>query len=404
MESYLKHAPCIYFSCGDDGKIIDVNETICEKLGYTRDELVGSKAETIFTIATRIFQQTHFFPLLKMHGSAEEIFLTLLAKDKQQLPVLISASRSIVEGEAVTVYFGIVVHNRKKFEDELIAAKKSAEAALNENKELIEARRQLQHHLEQLDQQVHLVAKQNEELRQFNRVATHDLQEPIRKLFLFVNMLDSNASEQDKAIAAKIRRVSEQMRSVVSGLQQYIWLAESTDTFTNIDLNELINAAVDRLRTEFPDVGLEVKTEDIPSMQADGEQMQMLFYHLLSNVIRFRKPGSPAQAYIAGTSLMKNQFRNVRDKYKYSEAVKLVVSDKGIGFTSDYKEQVFELFKRFHAESGPGVGLALCKRIVENHGGTIDIQSRKDDGAAVTIILPVQQVEDAPAKKMTAKD
>lgn len=404
MESYLQQAPCIYFSCGDDSKIIEVNDTACQKLGYTREELEGNKAEIIFTVATRIFQQTHFFPLLKMQGHAEEVFITMLAKDKEQLPILINAKRENVNGQDISVYIGIIVPNRKKFEDELLAAKKAAEAALHENKELMEARQQLQMHVEQLDQHMQLVGKQNEELRQFNRVVTHDMQEPMRKMLMFVNMLaDSQAGENEKAIAGRIKRVSEQMRAVISDLQQYIWLTETSGTYADINLNGVLAAAQEQLKKEVPDIELIIEAEDLPLLQADAEQMQLLFYHLLSNVVRFRKHGNTAHAHISGTSLMLNRFRNTKDKYKYDEVVKLVIADKGVGFDSSRKHILFGLFKRLHAESGRGVGLALCKRVVENHGGTIGIESSLNEGSVITVILPIKQVEAGPVE-MAAKD
>ena len=114
-------------------QLVEINETLCIALGYTKQELTGKKLDIIFTIATRIFYQTHFFPLLKMQEHAEEIFISLQTKDKEEIPVLLNAERIIINGETRLVHAGIVVRNRKKFEDELIAAKKSAEAALKEN-------------------------------------------------------------------------------------------------------------------------------------------------------------------------------------------------------------------------------------------------------------------------------
>lgn len=241
METYLNHAPCLYFSSADDGTLLDVNETLCVQLGYTRQELLGKKADILFTLSTRIFQQTHFFPLLKMQGHAEEIFITLQTKTKEHIPVLLNAERKTVNGEAINLYVGIVVHHRKKFEDELIAAKKAAEAALHESTALTQAKQELQQHLEQLDQQMNLVNKQNEELRQFNRVVTHDLQEPLRKLSVFTDMMLRNKEKENHIpLVEKLKRVSEQMRSIISGLQQYVWLTEAPNKLTAVNLNKLL--------------------------------------------------------------------------------------------------------------------------------------------------------------------
>ena len=225
MDTNLNMLPCLYFSSRDDGTLSEVNEPLCKNLGYSREELLGKKIETIFTVATRIFQQTHLFPLLKMQGHAEEIYISLRAKDGEEVPALINAERKELQQEMLTSYAGIIVHQRTKFEDELVAAKKAAETALHQNTALLHAKQDLQKHSEQLDQQMRMVSKQNEELRQFNHVVTHDLQEPLRKLFLFTErLLETDDRVSEKKMVEKIRLVSGQMRTIFSGLQQYIWL------------------------------------------------------------------------------------------------------------------------------------------------------------------------------------
>jgi sigma-B regulation protein RsbU (phosphoserine phosphatase) len=111
-----------------------------------------------------------------MKGEAEEIFMTLLTKEKKQVPVLINAATSMANGTVLFRFAGIPIQQRLKFEEEIIAAKKAAEKALNENTSLLQAKQELQQHAEQLDRQMVLAQKQNGELRQFNHVVTHDLQ------------------------------------------------------------------------------------------------------------------------------------------------------------------------------------------------------------------------------------
>ena len=150
MEDLLDTAPCGYFSFFDDGSVNVVNNTVCRLLGYEKNELEGKNVETIFTIPTRIFCQTHFFPLVKMQGHAEEIFLSLLTRTREYLPILLNAKR-VANDIPYTACAFIVVPNRKKFEDELVAARNTAEKALAENSELITARAELQQHMEKLD-------------------------------------------------------------------------------------------------------------------------------------------------------------------------------------------------------------------------------------------------------------
>lgn len=390
MENYLDQAPCLFFATSDDGILLDVNERLCSELGYSREDLIGKKSDLLFTIATRIFQQTHFFPLLKMQNHAEEIFISLKRSDGEELPVLINARRKEVNGQMVNLHSGIIVHNRQRFEQELISAKKAAEAALNENTTLIQAQLELQRHSEELDRQIFLVNKQNEELKQFNRVATHDMQEPLRKLSVFLNMLIEDRSQQEqKTLISKLRKVTEQMKEILAGLQQYVWLNETPVTISQVGLKEIILSAHAQLQEEFPQVELAIEIEGIPLFYGDPEQVAVLFYQLLSNVIRFRKDEGRASVKISFDTVRLNQFKNTEGRYKYIDHYRIRVKDEGIGLESEYKSQAFELFRRLHVNGGRGVGLALCKKIVDNHHGTISIDGAPGEGAAVTILIPL---------------
>jgi phosphoserine phosphatase RsbU/P len=391
---YITQAPVLFFCCKDDGTLLEVNDTLCATLGFSKDELLGKKVDEIYTLSSRIFHQTHFFPLIKMQNQASEIFITLQGKEKKPVPVLMNALRKLVDSEAVILHVGIEVQNRKKFEDELITAKKTAEAALQESTVLLQAKDELQQRMEQLDQQIELVNNQNVELRQFNRVITHDLQEPLRKLSFFHSMLvEGRAEFAQKEIVNKLIYVSEQMRAIVSGLQQYIWLTESAINVTTVELPSVLADVEQLLLNENPQVELIIKKDPLILINGDKEQIKVLLYQLLSNVVRFRKVENKAYVNISSKTLMLNKFKNLRDKYSYKKYLQLQIEDEGIGFDPLYKDQLFELFKRLHPISGRGIGLALCKKIIENHQGTITIDSIKGVGTTTTITLPIRDEE-----------
>jgi len=391
MDALFNLAPCYCFSCKDDGTLILVNEKLCARLGYSKEELSGEKLETLFTLPTRIFHQTHFFPLLHMQGYADEIFISLQTRAGDYVPVLINAARKESEEDAYTVYVGIEVQNRKRFEDELIAAKKAAEKALAENTALIRAKEALQEHAEALDSQMARVNAQHNELLQFNKVITHDLQEPLRKLSVFAKMILEGPDEApQKKLVEKLLGVSEHMRQIVSGLQQYIWLSEPSLIRVDVEPASVLLEARTLLQAEFPGINLVMEMDPLPGIQADPAQMRILFYQLLSNVIRFRKAGDRAYVKISAYSLQLNKFRNIADKYSYTGFIKVELADNGIGFNNEYGAQVFELYKRLHPQSGIGIGLALCKKIIENHQGEISIGARDGEGATVTLLLPAK--------------
>lgn len=406
MESAFRNAPCVYFATTDDGTLTDVNEWLCGQLGYHCNELIGKKLDLISTLATRIFHQTHFFPLLKMQGHAEEIFVTLQTKEKNVLPVLLNAERRLCDEKAITSYVGIVVHNRKKFEDELVAARKEAETALRENTALMQAKEALQTHTEQLDTQMETVRKQNEELKQFNRVVTHDLQEPLRKLFVFTNMLlENDEGEARQKAMNKIAAVTLHMRSIVKGLQQFVWLTDSALRMAPVDLNDVLKINRIKIEQDNPGVEFNLDAEPLPIIDADLEQMRFLFHEIFCNAVRFRKPGQPATVTVTASSLLQNQFRSMPGKYKYVDYLKLDINDEGRGMNADHKWQAVELFRRLHPDSGPGVGLSLCKKIVENHGGSIALESDEGNGTTVTIWLPLtkETADDARHLPITQK-
>ncbi|RYY95518.1 MAG: PAS domain-containing sensor histidine kinase [Chitinophagaceae bacterium] len=385
MEASFDTAPCLYFACDDGGRLLDVNETLCRRLGYRRDELAGQPVDLLFTLATRIFHQTHFAPLLRLRGSAEEIYITLRTKSGEELPVLVNAAGA--DGSTGLQFVAIPLLHRKQFEDELIAARKAAEDALRENTELQRIRAELQAHTALLDEQMSVVERQNEELRQVSRVVTHDLQEPIRKLMVFLNMLREEGPGKP-AVLDKVLRVSGELRSVVAGLQQYVWLTDAFCQPADQDLGHLLLLVQQELAAQYPDVQLQVSHGALPPVHGDRKQIHLLFYQLLDNAVRFRSSPTEARVRLAVTRVTHNRFRNLKDRYDFAEYLKLQLSDEGVGFDPAYAEQAFALFRRLHPQSGHGIGLALCRKVIENHQGSISIDSMPGSGSTVTFFLP----------------
>jgi sigma-B regulation protein RsbU (phosphoserine phosphatase) len=314
----------------------------------------------------------------------------LLTKEGQHLPLLMNAQQDPETG--FTICTGITVHNRKKFEEELIAAKKAAEQAVQENTELQKARQQLELHTRQLDDQLRQLDRQHEELRQFNRAVTHDLQEPLRKTLVFSNMLtemhEDNLPPDTQKLMDKLVRVVEQMRNAVSGLQQYVWLNEAPEEPVPVDLNALILKVQEELEKELGSDILNINFTSLPVISAKKEQIHLLLYHLFLNAVRFRKDENRAEVEVLTTVLQQNRFRNIKDRYQYEDFLRIEIRDKGQGFDPAYNLHVFDLFKRLHSNGGRGLGLSLCKKIVENHGGVISADSQPGKGTTITILFP----------------
>jgi len=393
----MQEAPCLCFSTDDKGLLLEVNNRLCNALGFEPNELIGRNVDIIYTLSSRIFYNTHLFPLLKLQGSADEIYLTYQTKNKETLPILLNANRIENSSGAINSFAGIVVHNRKKFEDEIIAARKAAELALDENIELIEAKKAAQLHAEELDRQMQKTQKQNEELKLFNRVVTHDLQEPLRKLLIFSSAFSENENEETgRSYVDRIVTSAKHLRSVVAGLQQYVWLTDTTFTPADINLNELLKDAVTALKKEYPDIILSLEADELPTITADGEQFRFLLQEILTNAMRFRKPGNEVHIAITWSKLLMNQFKNVEGHYKYVDHLKLDIEDDGIGIDPRFKDQALDLFKRLHPASGRGAGLSFCKKIAENHGGNLEINSKEGKGTTITVWLPLSKMQTTP--------
>jgi signal transduction histidine kinase len=178
------------------------------------------------------------------------------------------------------------------------------------------------------------------------------------------------------------------MRAVLSGLQQYIWLTESPTLLSHLALEELIPSVESKLKMEHPGVEISISFSGLPIIEADTGQMEFVFHELLSNAIRFRKQDGPLQVEISSHPVLQNQFRNLENKYKYADFWKVEIKDNGKGFSTEYAEQLFGLFKKLHPESGRGIGLALCKKVMDNHGGNISIRSSTKTGTTVTLLIP----------------
>ena len=384
-DALYESGPFGVFAFTDNGTIVTINDSAATELKYSNLQLQGKDLEMIFTLPTRIFYQTHFFPLVKMQGHAEEIFISLLCSDGEQLPVLLNAKRMEWDGNVVTCCAFIIVRNRKKYEDELVAARKTAEKALNENIELLKARNELQQHAADLDKQVHLVNRQNEELRQFSHVISHSLREPLRKILMFSSML-----EKDEAhiYRDKMLRSVNQLGNVVESLQQYVWLNEKRNNFAHLDLNEILADAETQLRQEFGSNVLKLNYDQLPSLTGDADQLQLMLYHILSNSVRYKKHET-ATVTVNSVIIKQNTFRNVEDKYQYEDYVKMEITDDGIGFEDQYNKLIFELFQKLNKSEGQGLGLALCKRVAENHGGHIEAESRYGEFTKITVWLPL---------------
>jgi sigma-B regulation protein RsbU (phosphoserine phosphatase) len=390
MEKYLDNAPCIFFIIDEKGWIKNVNETLCQTTGYQKTDLLKKNISEIVTLATRIFFQTHFFPLIQFEGHAEEIYITLRHSNETEIPILLNIKKN------ETLYFtgiGITINNRNKYEEGIIAAKKFAEKALLENKELQQAKIQLQQHAADLDLQLVKLQQQNENLNQLNWSLTHTLQEPLRKLSLFTSLiLEQNGKLPTINALQKINGLSIHIRKLFTELQQYLQIGLENKDWRFIDIEMLLH----RVAKPFMEAGhaIEFKFDKLPALKTQEEYLHQLFQQLLSNAIKFKKTDETSNLKISGTVIQANSFRVIKEKYQYFNYIKISVTDNGIGFNPKYKEQIFGIFTKLDGTSaGLGMGLAMCKKIIEQFDGFITAESEENKGTTINCFFPLSAKE-----------
>ena len=244
----------------------------------------------------------------------------------------------------------------------------------------ITQRKQLE---EELKETVKELRHSNDELQQFAYVASHDLQEPLRTITSFTqlierrykNRLDSDADEFIEYIVDAAKR----MQTLIKDLLNYSRVATGEKEFELIDTEELIKSALNNLNTAICENNAEITCENLPKIMVDKRQMIQLFQNLIGNAIKFRKPECPPKIHIKA-----HKDKN-KNEYIFS------VADNGIGMEPQYAERIFTIFQRLHTKEeyeGTGIGLAISKKVVELHSGRIWVKSKLGKGSTFYFMIP----------------
>ncbi len=225
--------------------------------------------------------------------------------------------------------------------------------------------------------------RSNNELEEFAYIASHDLQEPLRKIQAFGNLLqeeckESLVGEADLYLSRILNAVS-RMRKLINDLLEYSRVKRSTQFLQQIDLHTILMSVLGDLELYINETNTKVHIDPLPRIEADPLLMQQLFQNLIINAIHYRHPNRNPMIYITA--------KLVKDTHAV-----ISVKDNGIGFDEQYSDKIFKIFERLHSKnekSGTGIGLAICRKIVEQHQGTITAHSKKDIGATFIITLPI---------------
>ncbi len=237
------------------------------------------------------------------------------------------------------------------------------------------------------ERRIRALETSNEELREFVSTIAHDLQESVRKVQVFTgrlaDRLEGGLDEASKKDLERVRRGADRLANQIEGLLEYSRVSTRGKAFERVDLREVIAAVEEVLAEPIARTGARIEIASSCSLEADRDQMVQLFGHLIRNSLKFRKPEAPPLVKIKA--------------FEQDPTVRIEVQDEGVGFDSRFSGQLFKVFARLHPSSqyeGVGTGLAICRRIVERHGGEITARGEPGSGSVFSVRLPRRRVED----------
>jgi PAS domain S-box-containing protein len=351
LGAAFEYSPVAMLVVDGEGRVFIANGRTEELFGYGREEVIGEPVEKLvpdrLREAHRADRRDYFqAPAARPMGVGRDLWG--LRKDGSEFPVEIGLHPvSTPDGEFVLSAIVDITERKRNLED--------VRAAVAE------------------------LARSNAELAQFAYAASHDLQEPLRMVTSYVQLLERRFEPQLDAESRKYMHYvvdgAQRMHSLIRDLLEYSRVGTGSEETRELDLNEIVQQALDNLRVAVAETRAEVVTGELPTIEGEPTQMIRLFQNLLGNAIKFRGEEPPRiriSARSAGSSW------------------EIEVADNGIGIEPRFAERVFGVFQRVHSGDypGTGIGLAICKKIVERQGGSIRVESEPNRGARFCMTLP----------------
>lgn len=254
----------------------------------------------------------------------------------------------------------------------------------------------LKRYEEELERQIAALNKSNRDLEQFAYVASHDLQEPLRKIIAFGERLDKKYKEQlgteGKFFVERMTNAASRMHGLIEDLLAYSRASRQGESNTALSLNDVVKRVIEDLEIKIKEANASIEASDLPTLKAQPTQMHQLFLNLIENAIKFRKPNHPPLIKIEEQTATLHEIQQNKVLNPNFSYCRIIVSDNGIGFAPEYAERIFTIFQRLHGRSefeGTGLGLAICRKIVENHGGSIEAHGQEGEGSQFVIYLPI---------------
>jgi two-component system CheB/CheR fusion protein len=344
-----RSTPAKLLSLNRAGEIIEISDYWLKKLGYQRDQVVGTNIASLINPVGREGFENKALPELWENGAMLHYPCEFLTKSGVLLEVELSATLDLTSNQQNAVCAAIDVTER------------------NEVRRILE-RRNLE------------LERSNESLGQYANMASHDLQEPLRKIKSYCSILHQeiggDVSESALYAMSVLSDATDRMSMLVSSLLQLSRVSNGSIDLAEVDLNNVVASALSNLELELKTSGGVIEVGKLPTVMADRVLVACLFQNLIGNALKYRKADHAPNVSI--TAIIQHGIPQI------------VVTDDGIGFDDQYATVIFEPLRRLHGRSaypGAGIGLAVVKKIVERHGWSIEATSRKGEGATFRIGL-----------------
>jgi PAS domain S-box-containing protein len=366
--------PIMMFSTNEWGVINYANRWLNEYLGMVPKDLAYTSWQPFVHANDYAALTNEFEPVMSKKAGIEGQFRFRQVKTNQYLWHMLSIVPNRSGKGQLAGWMGFIVS---------IHDQKIAEETARHNEQLKQAQLRLYQNQDELERRIVDLNRSNYELEQFAHIASHDLQEPLRKIFFnsdvlqrrYAPGLDANAQRLIHGMGAAAAR----MKELINDLLAYSQLNQQSMTTEKISLNDVVDSVLKDFEPTIASKSAVINVDDLPSITGNFNRIRQLIANLVSNSLKYVKHEvSPVI--------------NIRSQTS-GNRVSLHIRDNGIGFESEYKEKIFGLFERLHTRNefpGTGIGLAICKRIVEMHGGTIDAESVPGEYAAFYINLPIE--------------
>ncbi len=344
-----------------DYNIIRVNQAYCQLVGKSLEEIQGHKCYDVFSGKLCHSEEC---PLTQIvNGSKRvEIEARNIAADGKVIPCIITATPFREPGGKLIGIIEVTrdISNWKKIEHSLSATAES-------------------------------LRLRNAELEDFAHVISHDLQEPLMLIEAFSERIQTKCAsklpEKGRNYLEHITSSAQRMKNLIDGLLLYSRISSKAKPFEQVNLQEVISSVLDDLALKIEKYEAEVTVDaELATIEADPLQIRQLFQNIIGNSLKYHAPGQKPIITIL--------HRPFTDSAYNQTHVRICIKDNGIGFDSKYKKQIFDIFQRLHTHqqfTGTGIGLSICKKIIERHHGEISAEGRPEQGASFTITLPLQQ-------------